>query len=194
MDMRRGKLVVLGVGAFAIVLAACGNGNDDPVPAMTGGSGSATESVAPAGDTDSQTITEIVSGNPDFETLLTAVGEAELGATLSSEGPFTVFAPTDEAFTALPKGTLGTLLKPANQDQLAAILTYHVVPAEVMAADVTSGEVATVNGATFTVSIDGDDVLITDGEGNQATVTQTDIAASNGVIHVIDSVLLPPAA
>jgi uncharacterized surface protein with fasciclin (FAS1) repeats len=193
MDMRRGKLMVLGVGAFAILLAACGNGGDDPARA-TGGSGSATESVVPAGDTDSQTITEIVSGNPDFETLLTAVGEADLGETLSSEGPFTVFAPTDDAFTALPKGTLGTLLKPANQDQLAAILTYHVVPAEVMAADVTSGEVTTVNGAMFTVSIDGDNVVITDGEGNQATVTQTDIAASNGVIHVIDSVLLPPAA
>jgi len=126
--------------------------------------------------------------------LLTAVGEAGLAETLSGDGPFTVFAPTDDAFAALPQGTLGTLLKPANRDQLSAILTYHVVPAEVMAADVTSGEVTTVNGATFTVSTGGGSVVITDGQGNEATVTQTDIVASNGVIHVIDSVLLPPAA
>ena len=86
------------------------------------------------------------------------------------------------------------MLKPANRDQLAADPDDHVVPAEVMAADVTSGEVTTVNGATFTVSTDGDSVVITDGQGNEATVTQTDIVASNGVIHVIDSVLLPPAA
>ncbi|MGA9160008.1 MAG: fasciclin domain-containing protein [Actinomycetota bacterium] len=189
--MRGGKLMVLGVALFAIVLTACSN-DEDPTPSTT--TGSASESMAPASDTGGQSITEIVSDNPDFSTLLAAVGEADLAGTLSGEGPFTVFAPTDKAFAALPDGTLETLLKPANRDQLAAILTYHVLPAEVMAADVSPGEVTTVNGATFTISVDGGDVVITDGGGNQAMVTQTDIVASNGVIHVIDSVLLPPAA
>ena len=115
------------------------------------------------------------------------------GDTLAGAGPYTVFAPTDEAFAALPEGTLDTLLDPMNQEQLAGILTYHVVPAEVMAADVTSGEVETVNGATFTVEVTDGTVTITDGQGNEAQVVQTDIVASNGVIHVIDAVLLPPA-
>lgn len=190
--MRRGKLMILGVSVFALGLAACGGGDDDPAPATV--TGPASDTVAPAGDSGTQTIAEVVADDPSFSTLLTAVGEAGLAETLSSEGPFTVFAPSDDAFAALPEGTLETLLKPANRDQLAAILTYHVVPAEVMAADVSPGEVTTVNGSVFTVSVDGDDVVITDGEGNEATVTQTDIVTSNGVIHVIDSVLLPPAA
>jgi len=190
--MRTGKLMLVGVAVFAILLAACSSDDDDPTAFATGSTGSAGSTAQT--DTGSLTITDIVSDNPDFSTLLTAVGEAGLAETLSGDGPFTVFAPTDDAFAALPQGTLGTLLKPANRDQLSAILTYHVVPAEVMAADVTSGEVTTVNGATFTVSTGGGSVVITDGQGNEATVTQTDIVASNGVIHVIDSVLLPPAA
>jgi uncharacterized surface protein with fasciclin (FAS1) repeats len=192
MDMRTGKLLLVGVAVFAILLAACSSDDDDPTASATGSMGSAGSTAQT--DTGSLTITDIVSDNPDFSTLLTAVGEAGLAETLSGDGPFTVFAPTDDAFAALPQGTLGTLLKPANRDQLSAILTYHVVPAEVMAADVTSGKVTTVNGATFTVSTGGGSVVITDGQGNEATVTQTDIVASNGVIHVIDSVLLPPAA
>ena len=98
----------------------------------------------------------------------------------------------DTAGSTMPSGgTLDTLLQPANKDQLAAILTYHVVPAEVMAADVQAGEVTTVNGAPFTVALDGGTVTITDGQGNQSNVTKTDIDASNGVIHAIDAVLLP---
>jgi uncharacterized surface protein with fasciclin (FAS1) repeats len=122
------------------------------------------------------------------------VGAADLADTLSGEGPFTVFAPTDAAFAALPEGTLESLLQPQNKDQLAGILTYHVVPAEVPAAEVMPGDVATVNGAEFTVSVEDGDVLIEDGQGNEAVVTRTDIEASNGVIHVIDTVLLPPSA
>ena len=190
--MRTGKILLVGVAAFAILLAACSGGDDDPA-AAAGTNSSATGATGSA-DTGSMTITDIVADSSDFSTLLTAVGEAGLAESLSGDGPFTVFAPTDEAFAALPEGTLDALLKPANRDQLAAILTYHVVPAEVMAADVTPGEVTTVNGATFMVSTDGGSVVLTDGEGNGATVTQTDIVASNGVIHVIDSVLLPPAA
>ena len=141
-----------------------------------------------------ETITEIVAGNPEFSTLLAAVEAAGLAETLSGDGPFTVFAPTDAAFAELPAGTLDTLLQPENKDQLAAILTYHVVPAEVMAADVEAGDVPTVNSAPFTIALDGEAVAITDGQGNQANVIETDIDASNGVVHVIDAVLLPAEA
>ena len=117
--------------------------------------------------------------------LLTAAGLVE---TLKSAGPFTVFAPTDDAFAALPAGTVDNLLKPENKDQLTAVLTYHVVPGKVMAADVVKvTEAKTVNGATITVKVDGQTVMI-----NDAKVTAADVAASNGVIHVIDKVILPP--
>ena len=136
--------------------------------------------------------TAIAAG--DFTTLVSAVQAAGLEETLRGPGPFTVFAPTDEAFAALPAGTLDTLLADPTGD-LADILTYHVVDGAVMAADVAGldgEEVPTVNGATFTVEV-GDDggVSLTDAAGNTVTVVQTDIAASNGVIHVIDGVLLP---
>ena len=124
-----------------------------------------------------------------FETLAAALTAAGLVDTLKGPGPFTVFAPTDEAFAALPAGTVEDLLKPENKDQLIAILTYHVVPGEVMAADVvTLTEAETVNGAMVEVKVDGSNVMI-----NNAEVTTTDIEASNGVIHVIDTVLLPPS-
>jgi uncharacterized surface protein with fasciclin (FAS1) repeats len=104
-----------------------------------------------------------------------------------------VFAPTDAAFAALPEGTLESLLEPENQDQLTGILTYHVVPAEVPASEVMPGDVETVNGADLTVSVADGTVVLEDGQGNEAMVTQTDVEASNGVIHVIDAVLLPPS-
>ena len=169
------------VASISLLAAACSSDDSTSEPAAT--------SSAPT-----QTITDIVAGNEDFSTLLAAVQAADLGDTLAGEGPYTVFAPTDEAFAALPEGTLDTLLEPENQDQLAAILTYHVVPGEVMAADVTSGEVTTVEGSTITIDVSDAGVTITDGQGNTANVVQTDIEASNGVIHVIDAVLLPPAA
>ena len=184
--MRRGRMLVL---AFAAVFALAACGGDEPeTAAPTGGM----DSTAPAdGDAMQPTIAEIVAGDEDFSTLLAAVTEAELAETLASEGPFTVFAPTDDAFAALPDGTLETLLRPRNREQLASILTYHVVPGEVLATDVTPGEVMTVNGEAFTVSMGGMDVVLTDAMGNDVTVTQTDITASNGVVHVIDGVLLP---
>ena len=189
--MRKNKrwLTMLAVvGSLTLIAAACSS--DDST-----GEGEATESMAPAESSapamTNETVTDIVAGNEDFSTLLAAVQAADLGDTLAGDGPFTVFAPTNEAFAALPEGTVETLLKPKNQDQLAAILTYHVVPGEIMAADVTSGEVTTVNGETFTVEAADGGVTITDGQGNEAMVTSTDIVASNGVIHVIDAVLLP---
>jgi uncharacterized surface protein with fasciclin (FAS1) repeats len=139
-----------------------------------------------------KTVVDIAAGNSDFSTLVAAVKAAGLAETLSGSGPFTVFAPTNEAFKQLPAGTLTSLLKPENKQALADILTYHVVPGEVMAADVKPGKVKTVNGAEFTVSTDNGTVTITDARGNTAKVVKTDIAGSNGVIHVIDHVLLPP--
>jgi len=135
----------------------------------------------------SNTIVDVASGNKSFTTLVTAVKAAGLVETLSSKGPFTVFAPTDAAFKALPKGTLEMLLKPENKAKLVKVLTYHVVAGKVLAKDVKTGTVKTVEGATFAVKVDGGKVMV-----NGATVTSTDIPASNGVIHVIDQVLLPP--
>jgi uncharacterized surface protein with fasciclin (FAS1) repeats len=187
--MRRAPLVITAAAASVLLLAACG---DDETPSSTSSSPTA-EATAQADNTSTslETITEIVAGNPEFSTLLAAVQAAGLTETLSGQGPFTVFAPTDAAFAELPAGTLDTLLQPANQDQLAALLTYHVVPAEVMAANVQAGQVTTVNTAPFTVALDGGNVAISDGQGNQANVIKTDIDASNGVIHAIDAVLLP---
>lgn len=132
-------------------------------------------------------IVETAKGAGAFTTLVTALEAAGLVETLKGEGPFTVFAPSDDAFAKLPDGTVEDLLKPENKDQLVSILTYHVVPGKVMASDVTgkSLEVETVEGSKL--SVDGTDGVKVDG----ATVTQADIAASNGVIHVIDQVVLP---
>lgn len=133
------------------------------------------------------TIVDVAAGNADFETLVAAVKAAGLVETLSGEGPFTVFAPTDDAFAKLPAGTLESLLKPENKDQLVSILTYHVVAGKVKAADVVKLDTATtVNGQAVDVQVMGSTVKI-----DEATVTATDIYASNGVIHVIDSVILP---
>ena len=121
-----------------------------------------------------------------FSTLVAAVKAAGLAETLKGDGPFTVFAPTDEAFAALPAGTVDTLLKPENKEKLAAILTYHVVPKKVMASDLTEGlTAATVQGDKVTFTLDGGPKV------NDAKITAADVAASNGVIHVIDKVIMP---
>ncbi len=131
-------------------------------------------------------IVEIASENTNFTTLVAAVVAAGLAETLSGDGPFTVFAPTNEAFAKLPAGTVEELLKPENKEKLAAILTYHVVAGKVMSADLSDGQkAATVNGQEVTVTI-GDGVKV-----ETATVTTADLEASNGVIHVIDSVIMP---
>jgi uncharacterized surface protein with fasciclin (FAS1) repeats len=131
-------------------------------------------------------IVDTAVGAGDFTTLVAAVDAAGLVETLKGEGPFTVFAPTDAAFAALPEGTVATLLEPANKDQLVAILTYHVVPGKVMSTDLSDGmTAATVQGGDITVDL-SDGVKI-----NGATVTAADIETSNGVIHVIDAVILP---
>jgi uncharacterized surface protein with fasciclin (FAS1) repeats len=133
------------------------------------------------------TIVEIAVGNPDFSTLVAALQAADLVDALSGDGPFTVFAPTNDAFAQLPPGTLDMLLLPENKEKLAAILTYHVVPGKVMAADVvTVTEAKSLQGDTIAVSV-ADGAVMVDG----ANVVATDIEASNGVIHVIDAVIMP---
>ena len=131
-------------------------------------------------------IVAVASSAGIFNTLCTAVKAAGLVETLQGVGPFTVFAPTDEAFAKLPKGTVEDLLKPENKEKLVAILTYHVVAGKVMAADVKSMKAKTVNGQSLDVKV-SDGVVTVD----NAKVVKTDVAASNGVIHVIDTVVLP---
>lgn len=132
-------------------------------------------------------IVDVAAGNPDFSTLVTAVKAAGLVDALKGKGPLTVFAPTNEAFAKLPEGTVEDLLKPENKEMLIAVLTYHVVAGKVMAADVVKVESATtLQGQSLSVAVNGDSVTI-----NNASVVATDIKASNGVIHVIDTVLLP---
>ncbi len=131
----------------------------------------------------SKDIVDTAIGAGNFKTLVTAVQAAGLVDTLKGKGPFTVFAPTDEAFAKIPKADLDALLK--DKAKLAAVLTYHVVPAAVMAKDVKAGEVKTVNGKTIKITTDKG-VMV-----NNAKVIKTDVAASNGVIHAIDTVIMP---
>lgn len=136
------------------------------------------------------TIVDITVATPAVSTLVTAVTAAQLAETLQGPGPFTVFAPVNEAFASLPAGTVASLLLPENIAALQGVLTYHVVPGNVMASDLSDGMVVkTVNGESITINVSADGgVKIND----SATVTTADIKASNGVIHLIDAVLLPP--
>lgn len=144
-------------------------------------------------------IVDVAASLPDFSTLVTAVKAAGLVDTLKGAGPFTVFAPTNEAFAKLPAGTIDTLLKPENKDTLVKILTYHVVSGKVTAKQLIGmikkghgkAMVKTVQGGTLTASLSGASVVLTDEKGGTSTVTKTDVMASNGVIHVIDTVVMP---
>ena len=151
-------------------------------------SASFASAAEPAAKTAAQgDIVAVAAGNDSFETLVAAVKAAGLVETLQGKGPFTVFAPTDEAFAKLPEGTLESLLKPENKEKLVSILTYHVVPGKVMAKDVVGLDSAkTVNGKEVAIQVEGDTVMV-----GKAKVVKTDVNATNGVIHVIDTVLLP---
>ncbi len=188
--MRHRRIAAAMFAAAALTLTACSS--DDAADTATSAASeaasvaeSATDEATDTATDTAGTIVDVAGGNPDFSTLVAAVTAADLGETLSGDGPFTVFAPTNEAFAALPAGVLDKLLLPENKETLTKILTYHVLPAEVLAADVTAGDVATVEGSNITITTD-DGVKV-----NDATVTATDVEASNGVIHVIDQVLVP---
>jgi uncharacterized surface protein with fasciclin (FAS1) repeats len=160
------------VAALALVFAACGDGD------------AATTTTTSAPEAPSDIVDTAVDAG-SFTTLVTAVEAADLVGTLKGEGPFTVFAPTDEAFAALPEGTIESLL--ADIPALTEILLYHVVPGKVLAADVVGLQsAATVQGTDLAIAVDGETVMVGD-----ATVVATDVEASNGVIHVIDAVLIP---
>lgn len=191
------RLILVSVGSLA--LAACGSATDDAAVSDTTATQTAmadqTASTQAAG-----TIVSVAQGNPDFSTLVSAVTAADLGGTLSGAGPYTVFAPTNAAFEKVPQATRDQLLSPAGKQDLTNILTYHVVAGETNAAALTQAIAAagagghrltTVNGATLTATTEGGSVILTDAAGNRATVTQTDVDASNGVIHAIDTVLMP---
>ncbi len=183
--------------AAAIVgLGLAATGCTSPTMASPAASVPATSAASTPAPTMSESaapdIVDTAVAAGDFSTLATALTEAGLVETLKGEGPFTVFAPTDDAFSKLPEGALDDLLK--DKEALTGVLTYHVVPGEVMASQVAGmdGEqVTTVQGGTFTVNVDDGKVSLTDGAGNTVNVVQTDITASNGVIHVLDGVLLP---
>lgn len=175
-----------GVAAALMILpvaVACGTADTETVE-PTAEAPEVTEDVMV---TEGETIVDVAAANGSFNTLVAAVEAAGLVETLSGEGPYTVFAPTDEAFAALPEGTLDKLLLPENQEALTQILTYHVVPAEVTSSDIEPGMVTTVEGDDLDITVDAGAVMV-----NGASVVQPDVVASNGVIHVIDSVLLPP--
>jgi uncharacterized surface protein with fasciclin (FAS1) repeats len=149
--------------------------------------------------TTQQNIVEIAASSEDFSTLVVALKTADLVSTLQSEGPFTVFAPVNSAFAKLPAGTVETLLKPESKSALSKILTYHVVAGQFNANDVVAAikasngtfVIKTVSGGKLTASLSNGSVILTDENGGSAAVLKTDVMASNGVIHVIDSVVLP---
>ena len=181
---RMAVVTVLGVPAMTAALA-----DECPVAAAAkarAAGHSHVQTVAHKADAKDIVDTAVAAG--DFATLVAAVKAAGLVETLKGAGPFTVFAPTDAAFAKLPPGTVESLLKPENKDKLVAVLTYHVVPGKVMAADVVKlTEAPTVQGAKAKVKVENGGVMI-----DNAKVVKTDIETSNGVIHVIDAVILPP--
>lgn len=188
------KTIIAMMTGSALALSACGETADDTVA-----NEETVEETAMA-EEEAGTIVDVASGNEDFSTLVTAVQAGGLVETLAGDGPFTVFAPTNDAFAALPEGTLETLTAPENQEQLAGILTYHVVAGETMSADLVGlleeagdagVELTTVAGGTLTANLVDGNVVLTDGNGGTSTVVTTDVDASNGVIHVIDTVLMP---
>ena len=146
-----------------------------------------------------RTVVDLAVGSPDFSTLVTAVQAAGLAETLSGKGPFTVFAPTNAAFAKLPAGTVDTLVQPANREQLTRVLTYHVVPGRINAAQLTqrirrgggTATLTTVQGGKLTARLRGSTVVLTDAKGGTSRVTKTNLNASNGVIHAIDTVVMP---
>jgi len=183
----------VGCGSSDSSSSSASNTSDTTSTSDTSG-GDATGSDSASSDatgTKANNIPEVATAAGTFKTLLAAAQAAGLVDTLEGKGPFTVFAPNDDAFKKLPAGTVDTLLKPENKDKLTKILTYHVLAAKVLAADVKAGEVATLQGDKITIAINGSMVTLTDTSGNTVNVIKTDVMADNGVIHVIDGVLLP---
>ena len=190
------KLTIALASAASLAIAACA---EEPAEPTTDETTAMNDQMANE-TADAGTIVEVAQNNPDFSTLVSAVTTAELGETLSGPGPYTVFAPSNAAFEKVDQATLDQLMAEEGREDLTNILTYHVVEGETMAQALAeaiegAGEegytLTTVNGATLTAMMQDGNVVLTDAAGNTATVTSTDVDASNGVIHVIDTVLMP---
>ena len=187
--------LVAALAAGALTTAACGSMDS----MSSGAKAQGTVMVGGAAMYPTRNIVENAVNSADHTTLVAAVTAAGLAETLSGPGPFTVFAPTNAAFAKLPAGTVDTLIQPANRATLTKILTYHVVPGRVSAADLTAqiragggqAVLTTVEGGTLTASVRNGSVILTDEKGGVATVTQADVFQSNGVIHVTDTVSMP---
>jgi uncharacterized surface protein with fasciclin (FAS1) repeats len=191
------------VGASAFAISACSNPAADTAPVddttVVQEETMPAEGMTPAADAPaSMNIVTLAQGNADLSTLVSAVTAAGLGETLSGAGPFTVFAPTNAAFAKVDKAALDGLMKPESKDKLAGVLKYHVVSGNVKAADVAKmikdgNGTATIKtlGGSLKASMDGDKVVLTDAKGGKSTITATDIAASNGTVHTIDTVVMP---
>ena len=183
------KLAIALASAASLAIAACAEEPADNSAMDT--DAAAADQMANDTTTEPGTIVEVAQGNPDFSMLVSAV---------TGDGPYTVFAPTNAAFEKVPKATRDELLSPAGKSDLTGILTYHVVEGATPASELTQAiegagedgyEITTVNGAKLTATMEGGNVVLTDAAGNKATVTMTDVEASNGVIHAIDTVMMP---
>ena len=194
MNVLKSTLVLVMMGAMATVNAQSTAGESNAADMAMN-----SVEASPNWETNPPTIAGVASGNEAFSTLVAALKAADLVSVLDGDGPFTVFAPTNDAFAKLPEGTVSTLLQSENIPTLTKILTYHVVAGEFKAADVVKAieannnafTVKTVAGEALTLSIEGGSVILTDVAGNTSKVTATDVDASNGVIHVIDTVVMP---
>jgi uncharacterized surface protein with fasciclin (FAS1) repeats len=193
--------LILAAAAVALALSGCGSKTDAPVePATVSGS-----EAAPAASADpstmqaGNTIAQNLAASPVHKTLAAALTQAGLAQTLSGTEPLTIFAPTDAAFAQVPPVTRDGWMRPAQKDVLAAVLKYHVVPGKLTAADLAAkiaegggkAVLRTADGQDLTATKSGDAILLTSSSGNKATVTQADVGQSNGVIHVVDAVLVP---
>lgn len=189
---------ILLASAATLALAACAQEATDASAEGTVEEDAA-DAMAAAEPAEPATIVGVAQGNENFSTLVTAVTAADLGETLSGEGPFTVFAPTNDAFAKVDADTLSELLTPEKKDDLTALLTYHVVAGKLTAADVAkaitdgggTATLTTVQGAELKASMDGENVVLEDAVGGKSTVTMVDVEATNGVIHAIDTVVMP---
>lgn len=193
--------LILTAAAAALALSGCGDKKDAPAETTTvsGSDAAPAASADPSTMQAGSTIAQNLAASPVHKTLAAALAQAGVAQTLSGAGPFTVFAPTDAAFAQVPPVTRDGWMRPAQKDVLAGILKYHVVPGKLTAADLVAkiaegggkAMLKTADGQDLTASKSGDAILLTSSSGNKATVTQADAAQSNGVVHVVDAVLLP---
>lgn len=196
------KKIFLTLAAVSMLAVACNDKEKKTEDEMTDEVAmEATEMESPDADLadEQNTIADIAMSNENFSDLEGAVVAADLGETLKSEGPYTVFAPTNTAFEAIPRADRDAWMKPENKEKLATVLKYHVVPGKFTAADIQSAieenggsfEIITVQGEKITATLDGKNVVLTDAKGKTAKVVMTDVEASNGIIHAIDAVVMP---